>query len=156
MATRTKLRSLKNIDFSDRELLHVLSDVADDDGWATTPELGQTLGIVAPETMVTPNQKIAYVHRCVGARYAFMKRAGWVERDETRTKWRITRIGRDLMMGNLSKALENSLGKLKPGDRVLVMRSLTQAYRADRVESATMLRREWQHGAQRNGRNGSR
>lgn len=148
---RTALRSLKNSDFSDRELLHLLSDLADSDGWTTTPELATALGIKPSESM-TPRQQEAYARRCVGSRYAAMKRFGFVERDETRTKWRVTKVGRDLMSGKLTKGLEQALGKLSSGDRILIMRSLTQAFRTDRVEAATMLRREWQHGAHRNGK----
>lgn len=142
---RNALRSLRNEDYSDRELLHICADEAGTDGWTTTDDLASVIGISAPPDL-TGKYRTLYAKRCIATRFSWMVRFGWVERDEDRTSWRVTRIGRDLMNGNLDKSLEKNLGKLSAGDRVLVMRHMTQGYRSSRDEAAAMLRREWQHG----------
>lgn len=145
------LHSLKNIDYSDRELLHILNDLAGTE-WATTDDLADQIRITPPpgnngQGAMNDAQKRAYAKRCIATRYSWMRRFGWVERDEDRTKWRVTQIGRDLMNGKLTKGLAASLERINAADRVLVMRSLTKAYQGERNEAKTMLRREWQHGA---------
>lgn len=145
------LHSLKNIDYSDRELLHILHDLAGTE-WATTDDLADQIRITPPSRngsskKMTDGEKRLYAKRCIATRYSWMRRFGWVERDEHRTKWRVTDIGRDLMNGRLTKSLATSLDKLSTADRVLVMRSLTDAYRTDRIEGQTFIRREWTHGA---------
>jgi hypothetical protein len=148
---RTALRSLRNEDFSDRELLHILNDLADNEGWATTEEIADALHI-SPPGRVTKDYREKYGKHCVATRYSWMVRYGWVERDPSRTKWRLTEIGEELMAGNLNKRIEDAISQLSSGDRILVMRRMTEAFRIDREEAATMLRREWLHGARRNGR----
>ena len=111
------LQSLKVTDYTDRELLLILQDVADEDGSATTAELVDRIRIKAPDPDANPH----YAKRCVSARYAAMKRMGYVQRDEDKVKWQITTIGRELAAGRLSKATENMLKKLTAAQRILVM-----------------------------------
>lgn len=142
---RTALNGLKNEDYTDRELLHILNDVADGDGWASTFDIAAVLPIKHPDG----EDHGTHASRCVASRFAWMTRYGWVERDESRTKWRLTRVGRDLMNGKLNKSFQTAMDKLSPGDRVLVVRAMGAAFRTGSPEAATMLRREWLHGARR-------
>lgn len=141
---RTALNSLTNYDYSDRELLHILNDTADAEGWAETADLAEVIGVTMPSVngQHSDREKQAYAHRCTAMRFSWMARYGWVERDEGRTKWRLTDIGHDLMDGKLTKTLQNALDRLDAGDRVLVMREIGNAYRAAPDPARHMLRRE--------------
>lgn len=144
------LRSLRNVDYTDRELLHILNDVGDAEGWSTTDDLAEQIRISHPEGNGSIPEAIRLRHakHCIATRFAWMVRFLWVERDESRTKWRLTEIGRDLMNGALSKRVEQSLDRMKPADRILVMRSLATGFERG-APASTMLRREWEHGTGR-------
>lgn len=138
-----KLTSLRIIDYTDRELLHMLNDVADEEGWATTEQLVKAIGLVSKDN--DPGRP----RRSVATRFTWMRRFGWVERNEEHTAWRLTREGADLMNGSLRRGLQKSLKSMRDGDRVLLMREMATAYREAPRESAIMFRREWIHGTKR-------
>lgn len=151
---RTALNGLKNDDFSDRELLHVVNDLADNDGYTTSQEIAHQLGIRLETNghHVTQEDHLNHGIRCVGTRFAWMVRFGFCERDEDRTKWRLTAEGHDLMNGRLTSGLQKALDKLDPADRVLLMREIATGYVDSSPAAAAMLRREWQRGYRRRGR----
>lgn len=148
---RTALRSLRILDYQDRELLHIAVEEADNEGWVSTEDLAATLRISHPEGNgnISDKERLHHAHRCVGSRFSYMARIGWVERNEAKTMWRVTEIGQDLMSGRLSRRLHSSLDKLSPGDRILVMRELAKTFAASPVVVGTALRREWAHGTGR-------
>lgn len=147
---RRALLALRNADYTDRELLHILDDLGqgDPEGWASTSDLAEVIRIQHPDAngngAISDEARERYAKHCIATRFSWMVRFKYVERDEDRTHWRVTDLGRDLMNGKLTKAVEGALDKMKPGDRVLAMRMLTQGYRkAD--PGSIMLRREYQH-----------
>lgn len=138
-----ELTSLRIVDYTDRELLHILNDVADEEGWASSEVLANAIGI-------KPRGKDPRgPRRCVAMRFAWMARYGWVRRDPTNTMWRLTKDGEELISGKLRPALKQSLKEMRPADRVMLMREMTTAYRNAPQSAATMYRREWIHGTAR-------
>lgn len=145
------MASLRNIDLTDRELLHLIHDI-DNGGPVTSQDVGLALGI-------SPNgdgNKTAATR--VAQRLSWMKRYGFLERVSPLeldggkvgdpVRWLVTDIGRQIMGGKLSKGLEQSIDRARPGDQVLLMRKLTQrAYVQAGSEVATAVRREYLHNA---------
>jgi hypothetical protein len=151
---RRALKALRNEDYTDRELLHILDDAADEDGWATSHDLHEKLRIAAPDDITTDVDRDRYARHCIATRYSWMVRYGWCDRDREMVRWRVNDAGRALMDGSLSSDFEAMLRSLKPGDRVLVMRELGKGYRQTGTPAQAMLRREWQHQSHRR-RNGA-
>lgn len=150
---RPAVNSLRILDYQDRELLHIAAEEGDRDGWVSTEDLATRIRIAHPEgNGSTPEkERIHHAHRCVGSRFSYMSRLGWVERNEAKTMWRVTEVGHDLKDGHLSRRLHSALDKLAPGDRVLVMRELAKSFTASPKVVGTALRREWQHGTGKRG-----
>lgn len=141
--------ALTILDYTDRELLHLVEDLADSDGYTDAAVIAETIKIPNP-----PNNP-HYARHCVGTRFSWMGRFGWLERHpEERSKWRVTQVGRQLMTGNLTKTAERAFNSMKAGDRVLLTRMLARASITDIPEARKMVTREWQHGMarRRNGR----
>lgn len=153
------LRSLKNVDYTDRELLHILDGQTNDDGWASTKDLYEAIRVNHPDASrryVTEDEREKYAKRCIGGRFAWMVKFEYCVSEvhpKEGTRWKLTPVGRNLMNGELSPELRDSLHRLSPADRVMMMRELTGAYRNYSRPAQTMIRREWQHGTYRkNGR----
>lgn len=153
MARGAALRSLKNADYTDRELMHILDGCANNEGWATTDDIMDALRISHPSgANATDEERAQYARQCIGTRFSWMVRYKYLERDEDRTKWRLTDTGHDLMNGKLTRTVEKALDKMKPGDRVLAIRMITDGFVRTNPGSI-MMRREWEHNtARRNGR----
>lgn len=148
------LHALRVVDYTDRELLHILNDKANEEGWATSDELQDSLAVNYPAEdgeIVTDAERIGYARRCIGARYAYMVRVGFVERNDKRTHWRVSNVGKQLMSGELDGEFERTLRRLSPADRILVMRELGRGYRGAGAPAQTIIRREWANGSYRNG-----
>jgi len=143
------MASYRNVDLTDRELLHIINDIAGN-GEATSADIGLALG-------VRPDGDRSAA-RVVATRLAWMRRYGFLERIDPLeseggkrgdpSRWAITEIGRQIMSGKLSKALEQQIERAAPGSQVLLMRKLTQrAYVQAGPELATAVRREYLHNA---------
>jgi hypothetical protein len=127
------LTSLRLIDYSDRELLHRVNDLADDEGWVTAQQVAEAINL----THESPA-------RCVGARFNWLKRYGAMHRDGQ--KWRMTTIGQSLAFGNLNTVHAAALDSL-PDDRMLALvRAVSNRYRAADGVTATLMGREWKYG----------
>jgi hypothetical protein len=145
------MASLRNIDLTDRELLHVIYDIANGEP-VSSHDVGLALGI-------SPNgSKNKTAATRVAQRLSWMKRYGFLERVSPLeleggkvgdpVLWLVTEIGRQIMSGKLSRTLEQSIDRARPGDQVLLMRKLTQrAYVQAGPEIATAVRREYLHNA---------
>lgn len=139
-----QLEALRLADMPDRELLHIVNDLADNDGWAAHEDMTKRLGI-------------SHKHpgNCVGMRMGWMKKFGFVVSEwfDGERHYRLTQKGRDLMNGKLTTAVQKALDKMGEGDMMVLMRTATGRYRQMSPEAATMARREWQRGAimRRNG-----
>src|SRR4051812_18305718 len=132
---------LRNEDYTDRELLHVVDDVTTEDGWADTAELADRLGLNSNGG-----------RRYVGARMSWMVRYKFCERakpkkDATKqdARYRLTRHGRALIQGDLDTDTEAKLEDLSPGERVLVMRVIAREGFSSANPATDMLRREYLH-----------
>ncbi len=134
---------LRNEDYTDRELLHLIADCADAEGIATSEDIAAALGYGSTNG-VKPATKVV-------TRLAWMTRFGMLARVELQkgqkgSRWILTDLGRALMGGRLRKTVEDALDTLDPGSAVLTMRHLTRrAYVEAQEEVATAVRREYLH-----------
>lgn len=136
---RTTLESLRNEDYTDRELLHIIQEIAENNGgFATTYEVRDRLGIKSPDH--DPHKGT----RSAGSRLGYMRRVGLLDRrdDTPEVEYRVSRIGKLLMRGQLNQAAKKALNQ--KATRVLAMREMGQNYDAE-TPDGVMLRREWNH-----------
>lgn len=136
------LYSLRIVDFSDRELLHILNDLANQDGWADSREIAEELGIEHRN----PAQ-------CVGQRLSWLAKHGCVEKHkDEKHMWSLTEFGEAIMHGKLSKAAEKQLEGMDAAQLLLATRLVTRAYQGLAADTngggsaAWLLRREWANG----------
>jgi hypothetical protein len=124
--------------FSDEELLALVKDNLDSEGWVTSAELADAIGL-DPDAETRNN--------AVGIRLAWMARYGVVRRDDEHSglaRWTLTGRGIVILEATFNKALENELGKLKGDALWRLTREITGRYGdADQV-SANMVRRSFQ------------
>ncbi len=131
--------SLRNEDYTDRELLAVVDDLTPGKSYASTSDIAERIGLTGDNP-----------RRAVGSRMSWMVRYGFCERNDDPEKkdnpeYRLTKAGRDLRTGNLSSSLERALDGLSPGDRVLVMRSVAGSAFARATPEQDAVRREYGH-----------
>lgn len=147
------MASLRNVDYTDREMLHIIARVADSDGIATADDIADVLDIGSkdgrsPASRVSP--RLSWMRR-----YGFIDRVDHkaVNRPSLPSLWIITSIGDQLMHGEITKAVENAIDKNAPGTQLLIMRRLMQrSYVSGSSSVAAAVRREYEHSrAQRNG-----
>lgn len=147
------LLSLKLTDFSDRELLLILDDVSDDEGWSSARDMVEPVGLKEDGV------------RHVSSRLAWMRRYGAIERellwDENGNpitgpmgqrqgqRWRLTEAGKMMAYGKLTKAQHKALEGIGEGELILAMRQMSLHFANASDTGATLARREWTHGLQR-------
>lgn len=142
---------IRNIDYTDRELLGVIDRAADGDGMASTTEIALALGFTDSKKYKTPAIKVA-------SRLSWMRSGRLLESadpDLSRpytepgardTRWGLTPAGRAIMEGQLSKAAQNAIEKMDDGAQILMMRHLTRkGFVEGSVPLAFAIRREYQH-----------
>ena len=151
------LTSLTIEDMSDREFLHVVLDVAEEDGWSSSDDVRRKLGM--------PKRFHA------SSRLSWLQRFGAVEREYARDehgniryrksgavmttqRWRLTDIGQALAWGTLGKTQENQLGKIEDEQMLHVVHWLTNRVRGADPTTVKLVAREWRYGSssRRNGR----
>ena len=90
----------------DPELLGVVDDLADENGWTSTLAIRVQLGEHVEEVG----------HRTgVGPRLGWMRRYGWLERSPETGEWRLTAMGHAILDNpSLSKTVEKALEGLRP------------------------------------------
>ena len=130
--------SLRLIDISDRELLHIVDDLGDNEGWVSAEHLCKALGL-------DPD----YPNRTVASRFVWLRRFGVVEKRKGRKKasrgeWRLSKAGLDLIDGKLDARAEARLKKLSDGELWGEVAALADHRLRMRQVSARMLRREMQ------------
>ncbi len=83
--------NLKLENYSDREILHLINDLAGPEGWVDVETLAERVGL-SPNGMSEAQLQI-HARRCVTGRLSWMRRlSGCVERheDKERLQWRLT------------------------------------------------------------------
>jgi len=139
MAKR-RLESLTLFDYSDRELLHIISEEQDEDGWTDSSAIAIRLGLDTD-----------YPNANVGMRLGWLRRYGAVEKHPERPKaWGLTHVGRALMNGDLARDEVEMLDGLDSAKMLMITRYLTGRYRRSGVTASHLIRREWQRGTKRN------
>lgn len=126
---------------SDAELLGVIDDLGDENGWTTTLDVRLQLGEKAPEEATTGTRS------GVGPRLSWLLRYGWLEHPGTgdRSMWRLTAIGHALLDNpSLSKTVEAQLAKLNPAQRLRLTREIAEGGHESPAELRNALRRQWQ------------
>jgi len=120
---------------SDPELLAIVDDLADENGWTRSLDVRTQLG---------ENPEEVGRRSGVGQRLSWMRRYGWlVERNGDDGTWRLTPIGQELLdHPDLSKAIEQALDRLNPAQRLRLTRELAEAGSRS-IELRTALRRQW-------------
>lgn len=128
--------SLRNADYTDRELLHIVDDCTNEEGYAHTLEIAEKI-FGDPE----PSKQDRHY---VGSRMAWMVRYAFCARhpDEPGL-YRLTTEGRNLMGGKLTKGVQTQLDKMGDADRVLVLREAAKTAFAATGPSQDFFRREY-------------
>jgi hypothetical protein len=148
--TAVALESLRLEDYSDRELLLVINDTADEDGWVDALELATRLGLEGD-----------YPRRAVASRLSWLHRYGAVQREHERDesgvvryhrdgrvrytqRWGLTEAGLALAIGQLRKGDESALERLKDEQMILVTRWVQErSHRNGGATMAKLVEREW-------------
>lgn len=143
---------LRNEDLSDRELLHLIDDIAQQD------ERGHVLSQDVIDRVGYSNGS----GRAVTSRMSAMGRLGFLERIEARTlglpasappRYIISSEGRALMGGKLNKAVQTTLERADAGTELLIMREIAErGYVRGSQVRANGMRRQWLHSAARRSR----
>lgn len=120
-------------DFRDLDLMLRLQTVGDDEGWASTKELADALGLADDV-------------RAVGARCAWMRRFGIFELHPDQKMWRLSEGGERVARAKLRAAASTQIEKVPDEALVDVMAHVTGRYRHGDPLMATMLRREFLYG----------
>lgn len=150
----TEHSRLTLLDMSDRELLLVLRDAADGQGWASAVE-------IATQMNLNGN-----THRSVSCRLSWLKRYGAVEREIERDeagnirttrsgktvhtqRWRMTKVGLAMATGTLRKAQEKAFEGLDDGQMLMATRWLTARFARSQPTVAKLMDREYRYGVGR-------
>ena len=128
--------SLKITEFSDRELLYIVSETCEaNGGYCTSQEVADAIGI---------NHK--HPATCVGSRLAWMSSLGLLEKIHDKgTRWRVSPVGREFRNGDLSVEQRSALDSMGRGELMMATRLISQ--RAKRSDTnLRVLKREWRYG----------
>jgi DNA-binding HxlR family transcriptional regulator len=145
------LEHLRLQELSDREVLLILRDQADADGYADVEDMGQQLGL-------DPAHQV----RIITSRLTWLKRWGAVEREPAdlagerrvpgepppRRRWRMTRTGQDLALGGLRKRQQQALETAEARDLLGITQLLAERQRGGDPTVRNLVRREWQYRTQ--------
>jgi hypothetical protein len=120
---------------SDPEILGIVDDLADAEGWTLTVDVRLQLGENVEDSG----------HRSgVGPRLSWLRRYGWLEQHvDDRSRWRLTPSGEALLdHPDVPAAVERALAKMNPAQRLRLTREIAED--GGRSEYRTALRRQWQ------------
>lgn len=128
------MAGLKLEEFSDRELMQIMAEIGDEEGWCTVPEFAAKVKISHPN----PNN-------CVGVRFAWMRRYGVLERDGDH--WRLTDTGEAILSARLSGGASQALRRVGQSTGMLAVEMLTAVYQEAKGRPAGhLMRRAWRRG----------
>lgn len=151
-ASRNGRVDMTLLGIADSDLLGMVDDLANENGWTTTMAVRTQLG----EDPWTPTKG---EHRSgVGIRLAWLKRYGWLESgvrekvesgDDERgwrwsQSWRLTAMGQALLDNpSLSRTVEKAMDGLNPAQRLRIVREMGEAGYGAAPEIQAALRRQW-------------
>ncbi len=150
MATNLKLEN-----YSDRELLYLLNDLAsEDDNWVETTALADRIGL--SRNGLDDEQFRLHAQRCVSVRLGWIARlSGAVEKDTERkapdpTRWRLTDVGNAVVKATISEDLSKRLlDGVTDFAALHALDMLSRRYRGANIGAANLMRREWIFGTHR-------
>ena len=155
-ASRNGRVDMTLLGISDTDILGIVDDLSDENGWATTYAVRVQLG----EDPWIPSTG---EHRSgVGSRLAWLRRYGWLERGERERidsddergwrwsqAWRLTAMGHALLDNpSLSRTVEKALDGLNPAQRLRMVRELGEAGFSTAPEINAVLNRQWRRSMQ--------
>lgn len=134
-------------DYSDRDLLGLLNDLGDQEGWCLTHDVAiQTFGTAIDND----DNRREHAERCVGIRLSWMRRYGVVDaHPEKKKMWRLSRVGYALLEGNLTAKQETALAGARDEQLLFLATAFGERYMTADSVGATMMRRAWQYAAGR-------
>lgn len=128
---------LKLSEFSDRELLHRVAELGDNEGWVTTKQFAEAVRVSHPNAT-----------QCVGTRFGWMRRFGILEK--SRDRWRLTPVGEAVRVARLSPSTLDALETLTPTEGMEAMSVFGELFSAVRERpEGTLIRRAWRHRVER-------
>jgi hypothetical protein len=130
------IHSLRLEEFSDRDILFLIAESADDEGWVSTLALSRVLDLDHDR----PTQ-------CVGARLAWLRRYGAVRFREHKgeSQWQLTDIGYALMRGDLLFKEQRILESMSEGQMLALMRYTARRAMQSSETTRHLVRREFRH-----------
>lgn len=151
--------NLKLENFSDRELLHILNDVAKEypdveDGWVEVEVMAARLGL--SKDGLSEEQFALHARRCLTGRLSWISRlSGTVEKEDVRGKtapprYRLTLVGKQVVSARLSADLTKRLQEGVTDYAALhALQALSRRFISADVGAANLMRREWIYGTHR-------
>jgi len=143
--------SLRVTDFNDREILRIIEDECDEEGWTDIWYIAERC---LPTHMRAANARRNSALRCTVSRLSYMKRLGLVERrimhdkeKQTRyTQWRVKEAGLVFIKSTLTQAQRDKVIGADDGVLNEYAELLATQYTILGHLSAAMMRRQWQFG----------
>lgn len=130
--------SLRLEDFSDHDLLYALEESGDDEGWATSQEVAEQIGLNLDESPA----------KNVGIRLSWLNRFGVMEQDDEKgpMKWRLNDIGYNLLHPTkLSPSALKALEGLDEGQRLLVTEAVSRQLKRTSRQGTHLAKRAFAH-----------
>jgi hypothetical protein len=128
---------------ADMELLAIVDDLADENGWTSSHDVRIQLGEQPDDTSYRSG---------IPQRLGWMRRYGWLEKGERERRpdntwsqrWRLTAMGQVLLdQPELSPQLEQALSRLTPAKRLVLTKELAEIADSAPGEIRNALRRQW-------------
>ena len=130
--------SLQLLEYSDAELLHIVNDLADADGWVEASAVAARIGIQHENPT-----------RCVISRFSWLCRFGVMHRDPDELRYRLTPEGQAVISAKLRASQMKMLDTLADEALMAVTGMVTTRWRGTNRANAHLVRRAWQHGTGR-------
>lgn len=97
------------LSLSDREFLHLVNDATNEEGWASTGDIAEVIGLPVDNPRAN-----------VGSRCGHMLKFGMLNKSETRTEdgqtlWGLTPLGEQFMNGTLRKNVSEMMERVQGG-----------------------------------------
>ena len=133
--------SLRITDFSDRELLAIVRDLANADGHADIEYVAKQIW---PRT-TSDEDGLWHARHCVAIRFAYMRRLGVIDKVNGQPgHWQLTEFGEEFVKGKTTKAQSDAILGSKVGQELELMALVGDLFEKVDEDAATLMRREFQ------------